>query len=204
MKIRHLAALALLVVTSASQATVLDFNEKSDGQYWIGSTTSQSFTATTLETNGNIGLVTHVDGYGNSNGTVSLISWTNGDSDSGFTLAKNDLSLFSLNAFDFANGYPNFSSAVTSLDIIGTYANSSTTVQHFEAIWGSTDFATLTLNNSFSNLVSVNFIANGFYNRAVWDNIVVDEASHVAEPAPFLLLGLGLFGLGVARRNKKS
>lgn len=201
------AAFALMLVASFNaEAITLDFNSMSDNQYWINSTSSQGFTETMgANQGGNIGLVTHTDGYGNSNGTVSLISWTNGGSQSGFTLTSNTTPTFSLSSFDFANGYPNFSSAVSSINMLGTYLDNTTINQSFNASWGSTNFVNLVLSPLFTNVKSVLFTANGSNNRAVWDNIVVNEQqpnqNNVPEPAVLALLTSGLFYFGVVRRR---
>lgn len=202
MKLQHLAVCALMFGCGAAQALTLDFNAQADNQYWIGSTSSQGYTEVGKNNgSGDIGLVSRVDGFGNTNGTVSLISWNNDGATSGFSLSKSNASAFSLLSFDFANGYPNFNSAVSSIDVIGTLSGGGSVSQHFASTWGSTNFVNLTFNSAFSNLLTVDFIANGSQNRAIWDNIVVGEANKIPEPTSMALFGLGLAALTYRRRK---
>ena len=63
-------------------------------------------------------------------------------------------------------------------------------------------FETLTFDASWTNLASVSFQnASG---RIAYDNIVVDAPTVVSAPGPLAILGLGILGLGLARRNRAA
>lgn len=63
-------------------------------------------------------------------------------------------------------------------------------------------FETLTFDASWTNLASVTFQnTNG---RIAYDNIVVDAPTVVSAPGPLAILGLGILGLGLARRIRAA
>ena len=63
-------------------------------------------------------------------------------------------------------------------------------------------FEMLTFDASWTNLASVTFQnANG---HIAYDNIVVDAPVVVSAPGPLAILGLGVLGLGLARRNRAA
>ncbi|MFT6269917.1 MAG: hypothetical protein ACJAVV_002745 [Alphaproteobacteria bacterium] len=61
------------------------------------------------------------------------------------------------------------------------------------------------MNDSFQNLVSVEFTASGAEQvRALYDNINVNsDTVDVSSPAMFALFGLSIAGVDFASRNKK-
>ena len=208
---RLLAVAAVAMLTTAARATiapaatgatVIDFNDNADDVYWTSSVTSRGYVATELNRESGmapLGTNVAVDGYGMSNGTVHLDSWTNYTSDSAWTLTKSGGTAFSLYSFDFASGYPGNDEAASSLTVTGHRADGATVSEVLTPATQS--FETLTLARGFNDLTSVTFDAHGAGNRAAYDNISV---SVVPEPSMALLMVAGLGGLLVARRKRQA
>jgi hypothetical protein len=193
----------LLVAASAHATTIIDFNADPNNTYWVPTVTSNGFLATENNSEGGTPLGSNiaVDSRGPSNGTVHLDSWTNDSADSVWTLTQIGGGAFSLQGFDFADGYPGGSDAVSRVTLTGTKADSSTVTQSFAI--SQVNFQTLLVSSNFNNLKSVKFDAFGVNNRAAYDNIKVDGAA-VPEPAALALMGLGLAGLAVMRRRQSK
>jgi hypothetical protein len=199
--VKTMMVTALVTLAAVANATtVIDFEDNPSGTYWVPSVQSNGYVATENNNEGGSPMGTNfaVDGSGPSNGTVHLDSWTNNSSDSVWTLTKLDGSAFSLSAFDFASGYLNGGSQVSSLTLNGITANGGTVSQNFLINQG--DFQTLTVSSGFVNLLNVRFDAYGSSNRAAYDNIVVDAAT-VPEPTSVALIGLSLLGFVASRRK---
>lgn len=192
---------AALLCSGAVNASVITFDSVGT-QFWIDSHSEDGFTFA----RNNDGMATLAAGYDENywrgNGTGRLLSWSNQGGTSGFTMSNDAGDLFSLTGFDFGNGYVSGSSAVASVTLTGTYAGGATITETItNAVNGWT---TVALGNSWSGLLSVDFVANGSNNRAVWDNLLVNEVADVPAPASLAVLGLGLFALGLVRKKSKA
>lgn len=211
MKIARLCSAALLVgaVAFATPAlagpAVIDFEDNSSGVYFSSPIYSDGFVATGYaDSDGSRPLGTNyaVDSVGPSNGTVHLDNWTNTGDVSGWTLTEAGGAAFSLSQFDFASGDPALGGPATGLTLTGMLVGGGTVTQTINLL--STNFTTYSVNANFQNLLSVTFEATGTNNRAAYDNIHVNEAGAVPEPASWAMM-LGGFGLtGAAMRRRKA
>lgn len=183
--------------------TVIDFEDNSDGVYWTSPIQSDGYTATEVNDEGGPPLGTNyaIDGYGISNGTIHLDSWTNNSSDSVWQLTESTGAAFSLAQFDFGSGYPGDGQTVSLLTLTGYLVGGGTVTQQIIPL--GQDFSTYLVDTSFTNLLAVTFDASGDSNRAAYDNIHVDSAGAVPEPASWAMMvgGFGLMGAAMRRRK---
>ncbi len=197
---QFLTGAALICCAHSALATTLTFDSHPE-QYFVPSVVEGGFTFSTLDSLG-----TNNDTLWPSDGTIHLMSWTNGGSLSGFTMTNTSNSAFSLQSFDFAGGYVSNKKPVNWLSVTGeTFGGDTLTTTFNSGIDFSnyTTYTTLFLEN-YSNLSSVVFTAEGASNRAVFDNFVVDQAVVVPEAETYAMLvaGLSLIGLVARRRTR--
>jgi hypothetical protein len=195
------AGLASVILSAAclvnvANAGLIGFESVSDA-FWIDGVVEDGFAINRTDDGlASLG-ASYTDSYWNGNGTGRLITWTNNGSTSGIEINTLNGDLFSLNSFEFGNGYVRGNSPVTSVTLTGLLSNGSIITDSFSS------FGNNNLSNAWVNLTSVKFIANGTSNRAYWDNIEVNRVS-VPEPSTLAIFALGMIGLASRRFKKQS
>lgn len=210
-KIKLLAAAVLIGIASifgsSASATVLDFNAFSpsvnfnsiseDGFNIVGSGTGLHFVSSGGSSFCSPGCP--------ENGTNHLLT----QGSVLFTISAQDSSTFTFVGFDGAESFLGLTNVwADSIKVTGSRSDATTVVQVFDLDFINdgdgplNDFQTFTANG-FTNVVSIVFEAVGQgSNDFSLDNITLSVASPVPEPGALALLGVGLLGLGVARRRR--
>ena len=201
-KMKKYSIVLLACLSSVANAEIIGFDSVTT-EFIIAGSNQGNFTVETR--GGELGTLRggYSEDFWRGNGTGRIITWTNTGNVSGFTLHSSYWDLFSLSSFDFGNGYVSGNQPVELLTLTGTLANGDEITQTFAN--NINGWTTISLSASWVDLQSVDFIANGLNNRAVWDNITVNvPVQAVPTPSVIFLLGSGLISfLGMRRKALK-
>ena len=209
-KSTFLALLAVLLSPMAAQADVIDFSGEADGAYAIFDGAPDTYDISGFTFDGHFLYTTAGSGCGEGgcntiDGESGQIADFFGAGTPVMTLAESGGNAFSLVSLDAAIAYLNISSLYNadSLTVVGTLFGGGTVSQTMGLGLGA---GTMSFDSSWGNLLSIEFAAGGSGNGSnafVTDNIVLGAAT-VPEPGTLALLGIGLLGMGAARRRKKA
>lgn len=216
--LRPLIFTSLLSVCGLANAVVLTFDE-------IPATET---IATSVDSGGYHFTSDHMHTYGcghwdlvASNGTTHL-GYESGRG-APITMTRQDGGTFSLLSLDASEFYPNDGGDRPNaefLRIVGTWLDGATATLDLvldgilaDGTGGVVDFEHFTLPALFTNVSSIVFSGLRFEGRdggVAIDNLDVEiggvvtppDSTHVPEPGTLALLGMGLLGMGAARRRK--
>ena len=201
---KKLAYLTLVLAVGSTNAAVIDFEDiavSAGSQSVAGDRISGGFTFD-LSTDHSHLANNIFDG--NSGSTFLVTDDFNGDND--LTMSAIGGSAFSLSSFELGE-FDSVGGFATTIDLVGTLLGggsltASFTLDGISSTSGSNNFETFTLSG-WDNLVSVNFNASAGAGGKYWAIDNIDTAS-VPEPTSIALLGLGLAGIRLSRKNKDS
>jgi len=193
------AIIAMAAFMSPASATVITF----DG---LGTNTDKpvsvdGFTFDYLDENGWCICSTGASSAQISNGTDQILIRDTGDRDSTISMSV-DSGLFSLQSFLGADGLLGIGQRT--IEVTGFLFGGGTVTESF--ITTADTQSLYSLSAAFTGLTAVNFHSFGDSGDGMaLDNITVNSEinGEVPEPAPLALLGLGLLGLGFARKRRK-
>jgi hypothetical protein len=216
--LRPLIFTSLLSVCGLANAVVLTFDE----------IPAQEAILTSVDSGGYHFTSNHMHTYGcghwdlvASNGTTHL-GYESGRG-APITMTRQDGGTFSLLSLDASEFYPNSGGDRPNaefLRIVGTWLDGATATLDVvldgilaDGTGGVVDFEHFTLPALFTNVSSIVFTGLRFEGRdggVAIDNLEVEvggvvsppDSTHVPEPGTLALLGMGLLGMGAARRRK--
>jgi len=196
---RYLVGAILLGSTALpAQAVVLTFNGEGDQYQSLITSGGYDFAFTASGWGLVNGDFLATPGENVTNGTSRIMF--SGGSPGRVLMTKQGGGLFSLSGLDIATAFLRTQGGLT---ITGTFANATTVVQSFDI---GPSYQTVGLGG-FTNLVSVEFAEStntSFRGYGVGiDNLVIDQAGGVPEPAAWAMLIAGFAVVGGALRRSR-
>jgi len=193
------ASFLVMIAGSVSTASAAVITFDGVGMNTDKPVTVDGYTFDYLDENGWCICSTAVSSAQISNGTDQILIRDTGDRDSTITMTIDGVTLFSLESFLGADGLLGVGGRT--IEVTGFYGAGGTVVESF--LTTADIQSTYLLSAAFTGLSSVNFHSFGSVGDGMaLDNITVNS-NRVPEPAPLALLGLGLLGLGMARKRRK-
>lgn len=192
--------LILFLIPLSANSTIITFDNQS-AQF--------GYSGTKVE-EGDYLFSNDIDGFGAnnknhwpSNGTMHLMSWVNGGNTSGFSVTNTVSNVFDVQSFDFAGGYIDGRSPVSSLEVFGWLGNNLINSYTFNANLDFLNSSTYsTLNTVFMGIDRLQVVASGANNRAQFDDFVFGPLTEVPEPTSIFLFGFGLIGVLSSLKRK--
>ena len=150
----------------------------------------------------------------NGTGYLFYTGPSDGDGNS-VTMTSNNGSLFSLLSFDAAEAFTNINAGAQLLYVRGDKVGGGSVNfgygldQIKDGLGGANDFENIVLPGTFTDLVSVTFLADDINlgnvarntSSFALDNIRLD-VTEVPEPLAIILMVIGLTGIGISRRRQ--
>ncbi|MDO9490124.1 MAG: PEP-CTERM sorting domain-containing protein [Sphingomonadaceae bacterium] len=193
-----LIAAAVLMTAGAANAATIDFEELPAGNcnYLGSSTTSQGYVFSSSQV-----YTCEPGGVGTQNTTRALIGYSFGQ----LSFARENGAAFSLNSL-FTGNAQFYNSGTTGASVTGNLIGGGQVAAVLD--FDGYAFKQYDFSSAFTGLSSVTlqlFGPPGSGNSLIMiDNLVVDEAADVPEPAMLGLFGLGLLGLARLRRRRAA
>jgi hypothetical protein len=198
----RIAALAFFCIGGRLGAGVITFSDLASGSCnFLGSSANSAGFTFADQSGGGNGLFLC---DGNVVSDTPLVSMLSANGVSSILMTEQDSGVFALNSFDAGARTDGDYGTLTGIEVLGTYANSSTVNLDLPVV--GTDFQTFTLPGSFANIVSIQFTAlgpGGSFGGPEFtiNNIVFDESS-VPEPRSIFAMGGCLLALAIWRRRR--
>jgi hypothetical protein len=202
-KSTYLALLAVLLLPMAANADLIDFEDIAfaGSRTPFGPQVSQGFSFQPTSTGDSLAIHRNGDACSGGcvdNGTQALLVYDESATPAFEVLMTAvDGGVFNLLSFDYSELFTFITDGSGEIDLVGTLFGGGTVSASFAIDQIPSAYQTANVVG-FVGLTSVSFSSDTYF--PTYDNIVV---SRVPEPGTLALFGIGLLGMGAARRRKK-